>query len=210
MKFSNSWFDTNAKIIWDKLIPTLKPKKILEIGSYEGRSLCYLMETLGKESDIEVHAIDTWGGGEDQVSKRLADEVKMSEVEKRFILNTQIAIEGAKHKIDLHVHKGHSKLELAKLLVSGHQDYFDFIYVDGSHETTDTLYDAVLSFRLLKKGGTMIIDDYLWHVDSRDNYRPKLAIDAFVNLHFHQIDIYQTNNAQMYILKRINPIVAMK
>ncbi len=210
MIFSNDWFNQNAKIIWDKLIPTLKINKILEIGSYEGRSLCYLIELLGKDSDLEVHAIDTWGGGEDQVSKRLASEVTMSEVEKRFILNTQIVIENSKHKIDLHVHKGSSDLELSKLLSSGYRDYFDFIYVDGSHETTDTLLDATLAFRLLKKGGTMIIDDYLWHVDTRDNYRPKLAIDAFVNLHFHQLDIYQTNNAQMYILKRTQPIVAMK
>lgn len=37
---------------------------------------------------------------------------------------------------------------------------FDFIYVDGSHRSPDVIYDAILSFGLLKKGGIMIFDDY--------------------------------------------------
>ena len=183
MIYTNSWFDENAKTVWDKLIPSIKPKKILEIGSYEGRSLCYLIEHL--DDPLEIHAIDTWEGGADQVSQRLSKEIKMSDIESRFHANTIEAM--GDRNIKLHSHKGFSDIELAKLFASGFKEYFDFIYVDGSHETTDTLYDMVLSLRLLKKGGVMVIDDYLWHVDARDNYRPKLAIDAFVNLHFHQV-----------------------
>ena len=41
-EFTNNWFNDAAKHQWDRLIPGIKPNKILEIGSYEGASTCYL------------------------------------------------------------------------------------------------------------------------------------------------------------------------
>ena len=38
----------------------------------------------------------------------------------------------------------------------------DFIYVDGSHQAHDVLCDAILSFKLLRVGGIVCFDDYLW------------------------------------------------
>lgn len=63
-EFTNSWFKHSAKSTWDQLIPQLKPKRILEIGSYEGASTCYLIDKLApQEGQIEIHCIDTWEGG---------------------------------------------------------------------------------------------------------------------------------------------------
>ena len=39
---------------------------------------------------------------------------------------------------------------------------FDFIYIDSDHSPTAVLADAVLAWPLLKVGGVMIFDDYLW------------------------------------------------
>jgi predicted O-methyltransferase YrrM len=50
----------------------------------------------------------------------------------------------------------------SKLIAEGRQGYFDFIYVDGSHQAPDVLCDALLSFRLLKNNGVIAFDDYLW------------------------------------------------
>jgi hypothetical protein len=47
-EFTNSWFESSARSTWDQLIPQLKPKRILEIGSYEGASTCYLIDKLGR------------------------------------------------------------------------------------------------------------------------------------------------------------------
>jgi predicted O-methyltransferase YrrM len=44
-----------------------------------------------------------------------------------------------------------------------YNDGYDFIYVDGSHKLLDCYTDLVLSWRLLKSGGIMGIDDYLWN-----------------------------------------------
>ncbi len=69
----------------------------------------------------------------------------------------------------------------------------DFVYIDGGHSASDVLLDAAMSFRLLRRGGVMVFDDY----DS-DNRRPesietKAGIDAFIATHVGQLKIvYQT------------------
>ncbi len=60
------------------------------------------------------------------------------------------------------------------------RSYFDIIYVDGSHRAADVLLDAALSWRLLKQGGLMIFDDYLWRPDKPAAQRPQVAIDLFL------------------------------
>ena len=59
---------------------------------------------------------------------------------------------------------------------------YDFIYVDGSHSSYDVIYDAVLSWHLLKKGGILAFDDYSWRQDNPETETPKIAIDAFLRI----------------------------
>jgi len=40
--FSKDLFDQNSRQNWDRIVPIINPKKILEIGSYEGAAACYL------------------------------------------------------------------------------------------------------------------------------------------------------------------------
>ena len=61
-------------------------------------------------------------------------------------------------------------------------DHYDAIYVDGSHAAADVLEDAVLAFRLLKRGGVLIFDDYLWNTHLDPAVIPKPAIDAFLTI----------------------------
>ncbi|MCZ6464828.1 MAG: class I SAM-dependent methyltransferase [Proteobacteria bacterium] len=63
---------------------------------------------------------------------------------------------------------GHAKLE--GLLEAG-----DFIYIDGCHEAACVLLDAVLSWDLLKVGGTMIFDDYVWSMVANPGEKPSSA-----------------------------------
>jgi hypothetical protein len=58
-EFTNTWFEDVARKRWE-LIPKIKPKTILEIGSYEGASACYLIEKFGSESEIEIHCRGYW------------------------------------------------------------------------------------------------------------------------------------------------------
>jgi predicted O-methyltransferase YrrM len=79
-------------------------------------------------------------------------------------------------------------------MASGKHGYFDLIYIDGSHQAPDVLTDAVMSFQLLKVGGVMIFDDYLWTMDKpgfQDVLKmPKPAIDAFLNIFQRKMSIF--------------------
>jgi hypothetical protein len=80
---------------------------------------------------------------------------------------------------------------LADLVVEGQQ--FDFVYVDGSHSADEVLADAVMAFGLLKKNGYMIFDDYLWKEAADALDRPKMSIDAFVNMFQKHIEVKMIN-----------------
>ncbi|CAG8656941.1 17561_t:CDS:2 [Racocetra fulgida] len=66
---------------------------------------------------------------------------------------------------------------------------FDFIFIDGSHESHDVLSDAVLSWNLLKEGGIMILDDYEWDFFEEEYLNPRIAIDSFLRCYQTQIEI---------------------
>jgi len=205
--FTNNWFESVAREVWDTLIPQIKPTKILEIGSYEGASTCYLIDKTASETKIELHCIDTWEGGEEH--KKGGDaEINMSEVEYRFHRNTKLAIDGAENSVQLTVHKEFSDIALSKLISEGKQGYFDFIYIDGSHQAPDVLCDAILSFKLLKINGVIAFDDYLWHADLPNGNDilqcPKPAIDAFTNIFWKKIKIIRAPLYQLYIHKIID------
>lgn len=203
-KYTNKWFDGAAKKMWDLLIPRINPTRILEIGSFEGASACYLIEKLGVKKSIELHCIDTWEGGVEHKQDGIV-QANMSSVEQRFHHNINVATSRVDNIPTVTIHKNFSDLALAKLISEGKQGYFDFIYVDGSHQAPDVLCDAILSFKLLKKKGVLAFDDYLWHESSPeliDPLRcPKLAIDAFTNIYCRKIKILKAPLYQLYVQK---------
>ena len=66
---------------------------------------------------------------------------------------------------------------------------FDLIYVDGSHEAEDCLSDSVLAWRLLKPGGFIIWDDYLWELQNYGKHTPAWGINAFCRIFSREISI---------------------
>ena len=192
-EFTSDWF-THVEPTWRELTTDVKPRVILEIGSFEGRSACWMIDTLPTVANagIELVCIDRWGHGRVQRAGHQTPSA-MDLVEQRFDRNVAIAVKRASHPIKVHKIKGPSIVCLAKLVADGKSNAFDMIYVDGGHSAPDVLADAVLAFRLLRVGGLMIFDDYLWVKDptrSDDILRtPKPAIDAFLNVHWHAMRI---------------------
>jgi len=201
-EFTNSWFE-NWKPVWDQILPQINPRKILEIGSFEGRATCYLIDTFAPQAPIEIHSIDTWEGGLEHKETK----IDMSSVERRFDRNTSDALRHYPESTLLK-HKGTSDLELCKLVCQGYLDYFDFIYVDGSHQAPDVLLDAIIAFKLLRKDGLILFDDYLWAEDFANGIDPircpKVAIDAFLNINCRKIKILSAPLYQVWCVKKSN------
>jgi hypothetical protein len=187
-KFTQDWFHWSPQV-WEQLIPHLpgEPGKrnFLEIGSFEGRSMTWIVENMMVENDW-LGCIDTWEGGEEHGAE------DMGEVEKRFIHNRAAAWEKFPCR-DVKMLKGSSVDILAMFLNKGtdwsdrlHE--FHFIYIDGSHTAPDVLTDACMAWPLLKPQGIMVFDDYMWGSPRDILHRPKIAIDAFCNIFAEQLE----------------------
>ena len=73
-------------------------------------------------------------------------------------------------------------------------NYFDFIYIDGSHNGEDILSDAIEAFKILKKDGLIFFDDFLQYDKSRD-LQSYEGIEKFLTLYsnFLKIEYFQNN-----------------
>lgn len=138
----------------------------LEIGSWEGLSSFFTLSVMPK---LLLTCVDTWEGSDENISAG----TNMNNVEQNFVANTKSF--GSR----MSRFKGTSFKFFATLPAP---ETFDFIYVDGSHYVDDVMIDAIKAFELLKVGGLMIFDDYLWayYADSRLN--PCLAVNQFLKM----------------------------
>lgn len=197
-RFSQDWFSHHIPA-WNKILPLLRPSRVLEIGSYEGRATSYMIETCCAFGPLQITCVDTWAGAAD-----LSDTM-MAGVEARFDENTRLAIDVAHAPVSLRKIKQPSAIALAGFVASG-EPQFDLIYVDGSHTAPDVLIDAVLAFQLLRVGGIMIFDDYLWTLEPQASVDalnlPKPAVDAFANIFMRKVRLIAgMPNAQCYLEK---------
>ncbi len=197
-QFTQDWFSNNIPV-WDQLIDQVSPSAFLEIGAFEGRATAYLIEKVGTQRPIEIHCVDTWEGGVEHAPSMMPD------VERRFHENVALATARASNRVDLVKHKGTSARMLPELIAAGRAGTFDFVYIDGSHQAPDVLLDAILGFQLLRPGGVIVFDDYLWHMEadgSQDHYNmPKPAIDAFVNIYRRKLAVFSAPLYQLLVRK---------
>jgi predicted O-methyltransferase YrrM len=162
-------YDINLVLWCDTFSRSFKradPVRILEIGSWEGRSTLFLLTYF---TEGHLTAVDTWAGGDEHQDNAERD---LSELESQFDANlTSFAKRLTKRK-------GLSQQVLPQLL--DEEQKFDVIYVDGSHFADDVLTDGINAWRLLKKGGILIFDDLLWACYPRARANPAWAIKLFL------------------------------
>jgi predicted O-methyltransferase YrrM len=183
-EFTSDWFSRH-KVLWDSLMGELKPKKILEIGAFEGKTTTYLIETCGEWNDLEIFCVDIW---DDEVLKHSdIQKEKMVLVKERFYKNIALASKNCKNAVKVHPIQESSLRGLSQIAAQGIKD-FDLVYVDGSHIASTVFFDAAMAFQLCRIGGAIIFDDY-----REDKYMPwiypKIAIDAWANVHENKIQL---------------------
>lgn len=175
-EFTSDW-NAYMRQTWPTYVP--KCSRVLEIGAYEGRGTCWIIENI-MEDGGEIICVDTWEGGEEH------SEHDMSAVFDRFNKNVAIATSKRNHKVTV---EGLQRKSDDFLAGCPTRFPYDLIYIDGSHQAPDTLTDAVLAWRLLKPGGTMIFDDYEWMGHEQATHRPKMAINAFMSVFMDNIEV---------------------
>jgi len=193
--FTADWF-SNGLVNFEfvKAHADSKLSSILEIGSHEGRSACWMLQNLLTEDGV-ITCIDPFGNTP---------------------LNAYSNDKLPKHRIIQQIHKHNTDLAklptqtvevmpvmsyhgLAQLIVDRRE--YELIYVDGSHCSDAVLADATMAFGLLKSGGFMIFDDYLWRESPDVLDHPKMSIDAFVNMFQKHISIGMIN--YQYVIQKV-------
>ena len=165
-KFTTKWFEKTATGYWDTLKKYLVEKfghnlNCLDVGAYEGRSAIWMADNL-IGSDGSLHIIDI-----------LKDSYKD---------NLMFNLGQIEKQNSIKLHDGDSIIKLP-ILLDQLGEYFHFIYIDAGKTAADNCLNSLIAERMLKKGGLLVIDDYLWK-DSSDDARlsPKLGIDLFSSL----------------------------
>lgn len=182
LEFTSDWFSDHIGTFLSIKKELGEVNSILEIGSHEGRSTCWMLQNMLSDTGSMI-CIDPF---QDKAISAFTETGLLSEkrVEERFRQNTAQCIKPGQ---TLNVIPTLSFNALSLLIVANQQ--FDFIYVDGGHDADIVLADAVMSFGLLRPGGVMLFDDYLWDHDPDFMMRPKLSVDAFINACYKHIEI---------------------
>ena len=142
-------------------------RSVLEIGAYEGRSTVFLATFF---PNAKIDTVDTFAGSDEHKLMAAA-----SRTEAVFDRNT------AAFKARIKKHKGYSYDQLPRLRAAGSQ--FDVAFVDGSHFSDDIYVDTFYAWAMLKPGGVLIWDDYLWSEYANPLGDPRAAIDRFLDVH---------------------------
>jgi hypothetical protein len=172
-EFTSDWASGNFSL-WRRVLSPLReqPLRILEIGSWEGRSALFFLNFFQRSTIV---CIDTFGGNTEE--KEVYDSLAtiMPGVEGRFDRN--LASFG--HRTE----KVKSLSGPALEGLTAQRQRFDLAYIDGSHRRDDVMTDSQAVWQLLDVGGVVIWDDYKWGPGLPPEERPQPAIDAFLQAH---------------------------
>ena len=193
MVYTTNWFEMQAKKNFDEIVlKYFDPEKeiqYLEIGTFEGKSVNYIIDNLFKNIKSKATIIDPFN------EIKLKDGFKYPITYDRFLENTYNNI----NKIN--IIKGLSAIELRKF---EYKETFDLIYIDGDHTCVSVLEDIILSFPLLKKNGLLVVDNYEMDYPSNDyTLIPHDAIDSFLHCYKNEIEII-IKNYQVIVKKITN------
>lgn len=174
LRITSDWFTVKLPYWYltfsDYDLQSKTDMNVLEIGSWEGLSSFFLLHTLNNST---LTCVDTWEGADEHKSLDMTTQEALDDIESAFDSNL------SRFKDRLTKYKGKS---YSYYHDNPYRNKYDFIYVDGSHRADDVVIDAIKCFELLKVGGIIIFDDYLWRYYPRAIDNPAIAINAFLRI----------------------------
>ncbi len=192
LHFTVDWVTWRSDV-WLKVLNRFQGKpdiKYLEIGSYEGKSVIWMMQNILNHPTSKADIVDSF----------------MFKTEQLFRNNLKLSKVGDSVK----VHIGESHL----LTRTFAPNSYEIIYIDGCHCSRHVLSDAVLCWDLLKVGGIMIFDDYLYKDFPPDRVSPQATCDFFVEIFKEEVNVLykdyeliieKKKNIHSYDYPKLNP-----
>lgn len=154
------WFDEQI---------TQAPIRILEIGSWQGGSTLWLLDQVIGPRGGSITCVGTWEASSEHTL--LASLNQSSEA----LFDANLA------RNDLAEHVIKRKGTSADILPSLEPASFDLIYIDGAHEASFAIQDAINSHNLIAPGGFLLFGDLNHSYADRPEQNITHAIDFFLN-----------------------------
>jgi hypothetical protein len=185
MEFPN-WFE-GQKYNFEEHLERFKGKpglKFLQLGVYTGDATVWLCDNILTGDGSLLRDVDTWQG---------SDEREHENINFNQVFETYIAKTYGKPRL-------HHEMTTKEFFTLTKFGKYDFIYIDADHTADAVATDAEYAWELLKKGGILAFDDYMWGQDMKPELTPRPAIDNFLEFHEGEYNIL-TKEYQVWIEK---------
>lgn len=144
--------------LFKRIIDEIKPKVIVEVGSWKGASAVHMANLC----DAEIYCVDTW----------LGDVVNWIRMEEGIHPGTHLKLNDKGFPTVYEEFWNNTKdyKQIHPLIMVSWQGakflaykqiFPDLIYIDASHHYDDVKRDAYAYWHILHDGGVMIFDDYI-------------------------------------------------
>ena len=181
---SEKWFCNNLNYLNNYFNKIDNIEKTLEIGSYGGRSTIFFLKTFPFS---KISCIDTWRGSDEH------SNYNFNIIEQNFDKNTFLYQKNKRLK---------KIKDTSNNFFKKNSENFDLIYVDGDHASEQVSLDINNSWKILNKGGFLILDDYLWWYYKELDKNPSSPINNFITNNLSEISFLKV--WQQVIIKKID------
>ena len=173
-----------------------RPKIFLEIGVFHGvtaRNICELLYQIHK-NDFQYIGLDLFEENEENKNEVIPNNTFNNPLKRIYFKyikkQNPYSLEAVnellkKFEKNVHLIQGNSNKVLNKMDMSK----IDYVFLDGGHEYNTVKNDLDNCIEVIKKGGTVLCDDY--NLGSAPGV--KEAIDEFVNKNQLNVDILCEN-----------------
>lgn len=175
--------------VFCKLIDSVKPTLIVEVGSWKGMSAINMASYLKKNNiNCQILCVDTWLGSEEfwgRLKHTPERDLKLKngypQIYYQFLTN--IVLSGVKE----YILPFPTTSTIAAKYFKNNNIQPELVYIDASHEYEDVLCDIKNYFDLLRRGGIIFGDDYVaWP-------GVKLAVNKFCEEKQLKFEILENN-----------------
>lgn len=165
-----TWFETTARKNFERaFLPSSNQPNLrhLQLGVFRGDASVWLLENVLTHPSSMLTDVDLWENGPEDIAEFDMSGEVFGEYKARIAGCNRVEF-----------YRMNTLTFLSQSISFGRKSY-DFIYIDADHATVPTLECAVLGYRLLKPGGLMCFDDYVWRSRHGMLHEPTTAIDLF-------------------------------
>ena len=184
-----NWFKQTAEDNFKTQLTPLAGKfnlRFLQIGAFTGDATVWLVDNILTQANSVLEDVDIWTGSDEDEHKAM----DWADIER--VYDSRIAFRPNVIKY---------KMDSREYLRSVEEPTFDFIYIDGDHTAEGVLQDAILAWRLLKPGGIIAVDEYLWTDPRGIEYQPGWSIGTFVGIVKDDSEVL-VSNSQVWLKKK--------